>query len=97
MAHSLRRYTVFLGLACVLLSLHFAGIDVPRVYAACPVFPTTVPAADSARLIEVIGCANATAANDVINLTNSTYTLTTSMPSTTTGVPTILTTATAAR
>jgi len=93
MFHRLRRQTLLLGLAWVLLSLHFAGVDVSHVYAACPVFPTTVPAADSARLIEVIGCANATVANDVINLTNSTYTLTT-VNASDTGLPPIASTAT---
>ncbi len=77
----------------MLLSLHFAGIDVPRVYAACPTFPTIVPAGDTARLIEVIGCANATVANDVINLTSSTYTLTT-VNASETGLPPIVTTVT---
>ena len=92
MFHRLRRQTLLLGLAWVLLSLHFAGIDVAQVVAACPVFPTTVPAADSTRLIEVINCANATVANDVINLTNSTYTLTT-VNASDTGLPPIASTA----
>ncbi len=42
----------------------------------CPTFPYTVPAADVALLKFAITCANASPADDVINLTNSTYTLT---------------------
>lgn len=63
-------------------------------HAVCPAsFPVTVPASDTARLIEVIGCANATLANDVINLTASTYTLT-AVNASDTGLPPIVTTAT---
>lgn len=42
----------------------------------CPAFPYTVPASDVAALINAINCANASITDDVINLTNSTYTLT---------------------
>ncbi|MEM6529433.1 MAG: hypothetical protein AAF653_14145, partial [Chloroflexota bacterium] len=42
----------------------------------CPTFPYTVPAGDVTALKHAITCANATLDDDVINLTNSTYTLT---------------------
>ncbi|MCK6578929.1 MAG: hypothetical protein L6Q98_12565 [Anaerolineae bacterium] len=76
----------------VLLLLIFAITAPASVSAACPAsFPVTVPAGDTARLIEVIGCANTNGAgtNDVINLTNSTYTLS-AVHSSSAGLPTIL-------
>ena len=42
----------------------------------CPTFPHTVPASDVADLINTINCANSTAGDNVINLTESIYTLT---------------------
>ncbi len=42
----------------------------------CPSFPHTVAAGDTADLIFSIACANSTPDDDVIELTNSTYTLT---------------------
>jgi uncharacterized repeat protein (TIGR01451 family) len=42
---------------------------------ACPAFPYTVPAGSVTDLITAIICANASPTDDVINLTNSTYTL----------------------
>ncbi|MBK8022882.1 MAG: hypothetical protein IPK19_15985 [Chloroflexi bacterium] len=81
-----------LTLLCLALGLSLFATAPAQ--AACPAsFPVTVPASDTARLIEVIGCANATAGNDVINLTNSTYTLT-AVHSSITGLPPIVTTAT---
>ncbi|MBK8022885.1 MAG: hypothetical protein IPK19_16000 [Chloroflexi bacterium] len=81
-----------LALLCLALGLSlFTGAP---ANAACPAsFPVTVPASDTARLIEVINCANAVPTNDVINLTNSTYMLTTSYISDD-GFPPIATTAT---
>jgi len=43
----------------------------------CPVFPHTVPAGDVARLIRAIQCANGSARDNTIELTNSTYSLST--------------------
>ena len=42
----------------------------------CPAFPYTVPASASGLLTFAITCANSNATDDVINLTDSTYTLT---------------------
>jgi len=77
MLQRLRRFPLFLGFACVLLTWQIAGVAISPVYAACPTFPYSVPAGDVADLINAMTCANATPANDVINLTNSIYTLTT--------------------
>ncbi|MBK8022879.1 MAG: hypothetical protein IPK19_15970 [Chloroflexi bacterium] len=82
-------------LAALLLVLSLSLFTGTPAEAACPAsFPVTVPAGDIARLIEVIDCANATASNDVINLTNSTYTLT-AVHSGGAGLPPIVTSATA--
>ena len=53
-----------------------ASVDMGAYESACIGGPYSVPAGDAPALIEAITCANAKAANDVINLTNSTYTLT---------------------
>ncbi|MBK8022877.1 MAG: hypothetical protein IPK19_15960 [Chloroflexi bacterium] len=78
-------------LALLCLTLCVSLFATAPASAACPAsFPVTVPAGDTARLIEVIGCANSNGAgtNDVINLTNSTYTLT-AIHSSDTGLPPI--------
>jgi hypothetical protein len=51
-------------------------VDIGAYEATCPGFPYNVPAGDVATLINAINCANSASTNDVINLTNSTYTLT---------------------
>ncbi|MBP7691797.1 MAG: right-handed parallel beta-helix repeat-containing protein [Anaerolineales bacterium] len=65
----------------------------------CPVFPHPVPAGDVTRLINAIQCANSRPSDKVINLTNSTYTLTAVASSDIgpTGLPTVLDAAAAGR
>jgi len=82
--------------ACLLLGFRLMTTDLPVAYAACPSFPYTVPAADTADLINAITCAVATSDDDVINLTNSTYTLT-AVSFGVTGLPTIPSAATAGK
>ncbi len=62
----------------------------------CDGSPYNIGASDVSGLIDAILCANASAGDDVINLTTSTYTLTSGYTSdTTTGLPHILTSASA--
>ncbi len=63
---------------------------------SCSGSPYNVGGGDTTALINAINCANASAGDDVINLTNSTYTLTSgSVSDTTTGLPDIVNSATA--
>ncbi len=91
-----RRLPFRSGFVYAFISAILAFMPLEIVWAACPAsFPVTVPAGDTARLIEVITCANGTLANDVINLTSgSTYTLTV-VNTNSTGLPPIVTAATA--
>jgi hypothetical protein len=89
-----RRHFV-IALALLLLPLlQVSGLGASPLRAGCPSFPHTVPAGDVADLINSIACANASASNDVINLTTSGYELTAAYSSST-GLPPIASAATA--
>ena len=73
-------------------------VDMGAYEVQCPTFPHTVPASDVGDLVFSITCANANTTDDVINLTNSTYTLTAinnSDDGLANGLPSILSAATA--
>ncbi|MBL8131794.1 MAG: hypothetical protein JNL42_08040 [Anaerolineae bacterium] len=55
-----------------------ASVDIGAYEQTCfMTFPFTVPASDTNSLLDAITCANSTASDETINLTDSTYTLTT--------------------
>lgn len=79
----------------VLFALLFTLSAAPAVYADCPEFPYTVPAGDSAALVDAVHCANAAPTNDEITLSPGTYEFTSYISPTFSALPPFQSAATA--
>ncbi len=83
----------FVTVVALLLVFFTVLLPMPAAAQGCLSFPHTVPAGNITNLINSIICANNSSGNSVINLTNSTYTLT-EIYSDHTGLPPIASAAT---